>query len=72
MTEIKQTLLVKNHQVRLILPKEFNYKQINVVITPYEAKDSFSFEDSEFVPVNLKNNNSNFTSSILREERDLR
>ena len=72
MTEIKQTLLVKNHKVRVNIPKEFNYKQVNVVITPYEAKDKFSFENSDFVPINLKNSNPNLTTLILREERDLR
>ena len=72
MIEIKQTLLVRNHKVRVNLPKEFNYKQVNIVITPYETKDKFSFENSDFEPINLKNINPNFTTLILREERDLR
>lgn len=72
MTEIKQTLFVKNHKVRINLPKEFNYKQVNVIITPYETNERFSFENSDFVPINLKNIDLNFSTSILRDERDLR
>jgi hypothetical protein len=72
MTEIKQTILVKNHKIRVDLPKGFNYKQVNVIITPFETNDRFSFENSDFVPINLKNINQNFTTSIIRDERDLR
>ena len=72
MTEIKQTLIVKNHKIRVNLPKDFNYKQVNVLITPFETNDRFSFENSDFVPIYLKNQNPNYSTSILREERDLR
>lgn len=72
MTEIRQTLLVKNHKVRVILPKDFNYKQVNVLITPFETNGKFSFENSDFVPINLNNIDSNYSTSILREDRDLR
>lgn len=72
MTEIRQTLLVKNHKISMNLPKDFNYNQVNVIITPYETKDKFSFENSDFVSVHVKNNNPNFSTSILRDDRDLR
>ncbi len=72
MTEIKQTLLVKNHKVSVNLPKDFNYKEVNVLITPYEIKEKFSFEKPDFVSIKLNNINSRFSTEILREERDLR
>lgn len=72
MTEIKQTIIVKNHRIMVNLPKDFNYKQVNVLITPYENNDRFSFENPDFVPIDLKNNNPNFSTEILREERDLK
>ncbi len=72
MTEIKQTLLVKNHKVSVNLPKDFNYKKVNVLITPYEIKETFSFEKPDFISIKLKNIDSNFSTAILREERDLR
>jgi len=72
MTEIKQTLLVKNHKVIVNLPEDFNYKQVNVHITPYSNNKKFSFENSDFVPIKLKKNNSNYSTEILSEERDLR
>ncbi|MDT3738876.1 MAG: hypothetical protein RO257_05180 [Candidatus Kapabacteria bacterium] len=72
MNEIRQTLFVKNHKVRIDLPIDFNYKQVNVIITPYENNCRFSFENPDFVPINLKNINPNYSTSILREDRDLR
>lgn len=72
MNEIRQTLFVKNHKVRIDLPNDFNYKQVNVIITPYENKSRFSFENPDFVPINLKDINPNYSTSILREDRDLR
>ncbi len=72
MTEIKQTLFVKNHKLQVNLPKEFNYKQVNIIITPYESEHRFSFENSDFVPINLNKNKENNTTTLLRDERDLK
>ena len=41
MTEIKQTLFGTNHKLRVNLPKEFNYKQVNLIVTPCELKIDF-------------------------------
>ena len=38
----------------------------------YETNGKFSFENSDFVPVNLNNADPNLSTSILREDRDLR
>jgi len=72
MIEIKQTLFVKNHKLLVNLPKEFNYKQVNVTITPCESENKFSFESPNFLPINLTNENKNLTTSILCDERELK
>jgi hypothetical protein len=70
MIEVKQTLNVENHKVMVNLPKDFNYKKVNVSITPFEVNGRFSFEKSDFEPIVLKNSNPNLSTSILREDRD--
>jgi len=72
MNEIKKTLLVRNHRVMVDLPTDFNYKKVNVLITPYDINEAFSFDNQSFVPVKLKSNNQNLSTEVLREERDQR
>jgi hypothetical protein len=71
MTEFRQTISVKNHKVMVNLPKDFNYKLVNVIITPYEDIGTFSFKNPNFFPIDLKNKKLDYAASILRDERDL-
>lgn len=70
MIEIKQRLKVNNHKVIVNLPKDFHYKQVNVIISPLiENSNKFSFLKDNFEPIQI--NHDNIGNKILEEERNL-
>ena len=46
MTAIREFIKVKDHKITIDLPKDFNYKEVEVVILP-KVDDDLSFLESE-------------------------
>jgi len=72
MSDYRQKVFVKNHIVRVELPKELDYKHVNVVISPIDNEKEFSFQKVDFKPIKIDCNQFNISTQIIMEERDLK